>query len=199
MPITAKWGPMQFVVTSHQIVPLSGLKISQSVKTETQTSSDGDSVTNVKGKDAMSISFSTTYLASAGVDPRSKFEKWLELVGKAYPLYIGGKRVGPKQLTLEKVEITNTKHTNGGAFLAAEVAVSLKEYSSETTTKTTTKKSSSKSSSKKSSSKSSGSSKEATKAAISEKKQAMESTASTQDKATKRRGVSQFEDSRLLM
>ena len=194
MPITAKWGPMQFVVTSHQIVPLSGLKISQSVKTETQTSSDGDSVTNVKGKDAMSISFSTTYLASAGVDPRSKFEKWLELVGKAYPLYIGGKRVGPKQLTLEKVEITNTKHTNGGAFLAAEVAVSLKEYSSETTTKTTTKKSS-----KKSSSKSSGSSKEATKAAISEKKQAMESTASTQDKATKRRGVSQFEDSRLLM
>ena len=193
MPTTAKWGPMQFVVTSSKIIPLSGLKITQAVKTETQTNSNGNSVTNIKGKGAMAINFSTTYLASAGVDPRAKFEEWLALVGKAHPLYIGGKRVGPKQLTLENVEISNTKHTNGGAFLAVEVAVSLKEYADETTTKTTTKKSSSKSSSAKSSSKA------ATKATIAAKKQAMESTASKQDKATKRRGYSQFEDSLMLM
>lgn len=130
----ATWGPKSFVVDGSKIIPLSGLKITQAVKTETQTSS-GNSVANIKGKDALNVSFTTTYLVAAGVDPHAQLDEWLSLVGQAHPLYIGGKRIGPQKLTLQNVEVSNTRHTNSGDFLGIDVAITLKEYATEQTTK----------------------------------------------------------------
>lgn len=134
MPTTASWGPKSFVIEVSKIIPFSGLKITQSVKTETQTSS-GSSVVNMKGKDAMNVAFTTTYLAAAGVDPYAHLEEWLSLIGQSHPLYIGGKRIGPQKLTLQSVEVSNTRHTNKGEFLGIDVAIALKEYATEQTTK----------------------------------------------------------------
>lgn len=143
MPETIKWGPKSCVIESSRVIPFSGLKITQSAKTETQTS-DGNSVVNVKGKDALNVAFSVTYLVAAGVDPYANLEEWLSLVGQAHPLYIGGKRIGPEKLTLQSVEVSNTRHTNKGEFLGIDVAIALKEYTAGQVTKpaASTKKSS---------------------------------------------------------
>ena len=135
MPTSVKWGPKSCEISTSRIIPFSGLKITQAAKTETQTNTSGGSVVNVKGRDAMSVALTVKYLAAAGVDPHAQMEEWLALVGKAYPLYIGGKRIGPAELTLKNVEVANTFHTNSGDILGLDVALTFQEFATEQTVK----------------------------------------------------------------
>ena len=176
MPETIKWGPKSCVIESSKIISFSGLKITQSAKTETQSSS-GNSVVNVKGKDALNVAFSTTYLVAAGVDPYAHLEEWLSLVGQAHPLYIGGKRIGPQKMTLQSVEVSNTRHTNKGEFLGIDVAIALKEYTTEQTVKPTA-------SAKKASGSSSGS--KSSSSGLKKKVEAMKATATKSEKSLRK-------------
>lgn len=171
MPTAVKWGPKSCVIESSRIIPFSGLKITQAAKTETQTNTSGGSVVNVKGRDAMNVSLTVKYLATAGVDPHAQMEEWLALVGKAYPLYIGGKRIGPAELTLKNVEVANTFHTNSGDILGLDVALTFQEFATEQTVKPAA-----------SGSKSSGS------GSLKKKVEAMKATASKPEKSMRKPG-----------
>lgn len=130
MPVTGHWGPKQFVVAQSKIIPVEGLKISQAIKVETQNAADGDSVSNIKGKDAMEVAMKVAYYAPAGANPISEMNGWLNLLGKSHPLYIGSHQIGSKNLTLQKVQIEDELHTNSGDFLGLSVAITLKEFTS---------------------------------------------------------------------
>lgn len=129
MPVTGYWGPKQFVVAEKKVIQFDGLKISQSVKMETQNAADGDSVSNIKGKDAMEVSMKVAYYASVGANPISEMNGWFNLLGKSHPLYIGSQQIGAKNMTLQKVQVEDEIHNNKGDFLGLAVAITLKEFS----------------------------------------------------------------------
>lgn len=134
MAVTGSWGPKQFVVSQDKIIPIDGLKISQAVKVETQNAADGNSVSNIKGKDAMEVAMKVHYYAPAGANPISEMNGWLDLLGKSHPLYIGSQQIGSKKLTLQKVQFEDELHTIGGSFIGLAVAITLKEFSTGKTT-----------------------------------------------------------------
>ena len=133
MPVTGYWGPKQFVVSDQKIIPVDGLKISQAVKVETQNAADGNSVSNIKGKDAMEVSMKVAYYVQAGANPISEMNGWLNLLGQSHPLYIGSQQIGSKNLTLQKVQVEDEIHNNKGEFFGLVVAIALKELSSTST------------------------------------------------------------------
>ena len=128
MQYTARWGPKGFLVSAGRVVPFVGLSSTVSVKADTQNDTSGTAQTNKKGRELQPISFSTTYLRAAGVDPRAQVEEWEALVGESYPLIIGGKRFGPAKLMLKSVNTSEVLTTNDGTFLQAKVALTFEEY-----------------------------------------------------------------------
>lgn len=134
MPVTGYWGPKQFVVSDKKIIPFDGLKISQAVKVETQNNANGNSVSNIKGKDAMEVSMKVAYYAPAGANPVSEMNGWLNLLGKSHPLFVGSQQIGSGSLTLQKVQIDDEMHNNKGDFLGLVVAVTMKEFTNGSTT-----------------------------------------------------------------
>ena len=140
MEYTALWGPKGFIVSPSKIVPLLNLSTTLAVKTDTGISTGGTATTNTRGRELQAVSLSTIYVRGAGVDPRGQIDEWEAQVGKAYPLYIEGKRFGPNKLMLKSVEVTDTLLTNGGKFLQVAIALKFEEYSdgvSAITTRTT--------------------------------------------------------------
>ena len=138
MEYTALWGPKGFIVSPEKIVPLNDLVTSIALKQDNGTDTSGTSPTNTKGKEPQTISLSTTYVKSAGVDPRSQIDEWTAEVGNAYTLYIGGVQFGPSKLKLTKVDVTNILLSPKGTFLSVKVAVTLEEYVEQVSTTPTT-------------------------------------------------------------
>lgn len=134
MEYTALWGPKGFIVSSTKIVPLLGLETDFAVKAETSNEVGGASTTNYKGRELQSISFSTHYVAAAGVDPRGQIAEWEALVGKSHPLYIGDQRFGPKRLMLKSVNASDILLSNTGKFLRVTVVLKFEEYAPEAKT-----------------------------------------------------------------
>lgn len=128
MGYTALWGPKGFIVSTDKIVPLNDLVTSIALKQDSENDTSGTAQTNTRGKEPQTISLSTVYVKSAGVDPRSQIEEWSQQVGNAYPLYIGGIRFGPPKLKLTKVDVTDILLSPTGVFLSTKVAVTLEEY-----------------------------------------------------------------------
>lgn len=130
----AKWGNKGFLINPGKIVPLLNLATSFSRKADENEDTSGTPPTNTRGIELQTITLETTYLAAAGVDPRGQIEDWKAQFGKQYPLYINGKRFGPKLLELESVNFSGIELDNAGRFLKVEAAVTLKEYVPPTTT-----------------------------------------------------------------
>ena len=125
---TAKWGSKGFIVGPGKVVPLSNLSTSVELKSESNNDTSGTPPTNTRGRELQTITLETTYLAAAGVDPRGQIEEWQSLIGEKNSLYIQGRRFGPKQMQLTRVDVSNVVFSNGGAFLSADVAITLVEY-----------------------------------------------------------------------
>lgn len=134
MGYTAKWGPKGFLVSEKKIVPLGEVSTSITMKTDNGEDTSGTPPTNTRGRELQPVSFSTTYLRSAGVDPEAQFKAWGDLVGESYPLYIGNKRFGPKKLMLNGVDATMTYAPNG-LLLKADLTLNFEEYSEGGTSK----------------------------------------------------------------
>lgn len=143
MTYTAMWGSKGFIVSPSKIVPLMGLSTAFAVKAENGNDAKSSSTTNIKGRELQSVSLSTLYVRGAGVDPRGQIAEWEALVGKAYPLYIEGKRFGPKKLMLKSVNVSDVLLTNTGKFLQVSIALEFEEYTNASNTTTTPKTSSS--------------------------------------------------------
>lgn len=135
----AQWGPKGFIVSPDKIVAFDGFSTSIELNDDSEKDTSGKSPTNTKGLKPQAINMSITYTRAAGVDPRGQFEEWSGLVGQAYPLYIGGKRFGPDNVKLKKVDLSRLQLSNDGAFTSVTIAVSFEEYTVVQVTKTAKK------------------------------------------------------------
>ncbi len=151
------------------------------MKSDSKNDTSGKKPTNTRGTETEKISFSTTYLRAAGVDPRAQYEEWRGEVGKSYPLYVGGERFGPAKVELTSVDIAESILSPSGVFLKLRLSLTFTE---DTTSKnsTSTRKTTTTSSSSSSSAKAAAKYKET----VAAKKEAMNATASKSDKAEKK-------------
>lgn len=124
----AQWGSKGFLVSPGKIVPLSTISTAYVLKSESNNDTSGTPPTNTRGLELEEIMLETTYLAAAGVDPRGQVEEWKSLIGDTNPLYIQGKRFGPKLLQLKQVSVQNVQLDNAGRFLSVDLSISLQEY-----------------------------------------------------------------------
>lgn len=129
MGYAARWGPKGFVISASKIVPFNDLKTSITLKTDSENDTSGTAPTNTRGRELQPVTFSTTYLRAAGVDPRAQWEEWGKLVGSKYPLYVEEKRFGPALLTLKQVDLSDVLTDNRGRFLKATISITLEEHS----------------------------------------------------------------------
>ena len=176
MGYLAQWGPKGFIVSPNKIVPLKDFSTSVSLKADSENDTSGTDPTNTRGLEPQPINLSTTYLRSAGVDPRTQIDEWFTLVGVAHPLLIAGKRFGPPKVQLTQVSVSGLEFTNSGDILKADVSISLTEYADKKTSVQSKAKAATKSSKLAS----------AYEAAVAAKSQAMSATASGGDKAAKK-------------
>lgn len=123
----ASWGPKGFFVSPNKIVPFEGLTTSVSVKEDSEKDTSGISPTNSKGRELQPIAFSTTYFRGAGVDPRAQWEEWCDLVGKSYPLYIGGERFGPSKIKLKSADLSAVQTDINGRFVMVSIGLTFEE------------------------------------------------------------------------
>ena len=124
----AQWGSKGFLVSPGKIVPLSTISTAYVLKSESNNDTSGTPPTNTRGLELEEITLETTYLTAAGVDPRGQVEEWKSLIGDTNPLYIQGKRFGPKLLQLKQVSVQNVLLDNAGRFLSVDLSISLQEY-----------------------------------------------------------------------
>lgn len=185
MEYTALWGPKGFIVSPSKIVPLNNLSTSFAVKSDSGSSTSGASTTNTRGRELEAVSLSTLYVRGAGVDPRGQIAEWEAQVGKAYPLYIQGKRFGPAKLMLKSVDVSDILLTNTGKFLQAAVDLQFEEYVEQAAPK------SAKSKSTKTDGSSSQKAADTYNRIVSEKSAAMNATASKSDRASKKPGTTE--------
>lgn len=176
MEYTALWGPKGFIISPSKIVPLMNLATSFAVKTDSGSEAGGSATTNNRGRELQTVSLSTLYVRGAGVDPRGQIAEWEAQVGKAYPLYIQGQRFGPSKLMLKSVDVSDVLLNNTGKFLQCAVALTFEEYADPTKKATTTVNSTT------------TPSRAATvyQSVTDQKKQAINTTATTADKAAKK-------------
>lgn len=125
----ATWGPMVFQVSTKQIVVMEGLTTSLTLKQDSENDTSGTQPTNTRGRELRPISFDVTYLAAAGTNPRKQMKAWEAQLGNAYPLIVGGERLGPAKMKLTGVSTKDILLSNAGAFLQATVSITLEEYS----------------------------------------------------------------------
>ena len=153
------------------------------MKSDSKNDTSGKNPTNTRGKETQKITFSTTYLRAAGVDPLAQYNEWCGEIGKAYPLYVGGAKFGPAKMELTAVDIADSTILPNGVFTMLKLSLTLTE---DTTGKSTT------ATRKTTTSTSTASTSASTKAAakyketVAAKKEAMNATASKSDKAEKK-------------
>lgn len=130
----AQWGPKGFLIDPSKIVPFDGLSTAFSLNSEYRLDTSGNDPIYVRGRAPQSITFKTTYVASAGVDPRNQMRQWYDLIGMTYPMYINGVQFGPPLLQLISVDMPDVTLDNTGRILSLDVNISLAEYTGEAMT-----------------------------------------------------------------
>lgn len=158
MKYTLRWGPMGCVVSPTKVIPLSNFKTSYTLKEDSGTDTSGSEEIVQKGMELQPVSFTIVYAKATGSDPLDRLNEWAALVGKSYPLYLGGKRFGPKKMLLKQVDLSECLLGYDGSMIQATVAISLVEDSTGGTTKASTTSLSSSSSASSSARSGSGSS-----------------------------------------
>lgn len=129
MAYMARWGPKGFLVSPEKVVPFDGFSTDMKLKSDSENDTSGTQPTNTRGRELRTISFETQYYAALGADPRAQIDEWESLIGQSYPLFIGAKRFGPPKMTLTQVSTSELKLSLAGEMLSCKIAISLEEYS----------------------------------------------------------------------
>lgn len=133
MATMAKWGPKTWAVSREKVVALEGLSFSYSQVADNNTSTEEKKITNERGTELMTLSFTTVLHSGAGVDVRAEIESWKDLVTKVNYFYLGGKNLGPK-FQLRKVGVDNVKLDDLGRMRLATLSFEFKENDTDTDT-----------------------------------------------------------------
>lgn len=180
MNYKARWGPKGFVVSPLQVIPFDGFSTSIALKTDNGNDTSGTGATNTRGREPQTMTFTTKYLRSMGVNPRKQYEDWDAELGNSYPLYIGNKRFGPEKMKLTNVDVSELLLSERGDFISLTLNITLQEDTETTTTTTTTTTASSNAAAEKAA----GTYAATVARKEAEKNAALNATASSSDKAT---------------
>ncbi len=184
MGVKAKWGPKSFYTSPGRIIPFEGFSTSVTLKSDSENDTSGTEPTNTRGRELQPFSCSTTYHAAAGNDPWAEFHDWAKLVGEKYPLYVGGRRLGPaERFMLKNVNVSDMRQAENGAVLSLTVSLSFAEYSDGKSSKLASVSGGSSATS------SSAQAKATYEATVAAKTEAKNATASAADKAEKKVGA----------
>lgn len=127
MSIVASWLDKKFVVDATTIKSINNFSLTKELDVEEGEVKDGKSPTNVKGFKPQDLTISHKVSKFAGSDPLQEFNEWGERAGKRAGFHIGGRRIGPPALILDKVEFNATVISNRGEFLEAEITLTFSE------------------------------------------------------------------------
>lgn len=127
MAVQARWHTKSFEVTPKKVTSITGFTTSFAIKQDTNDDTSGTEKTNTRGRAPEEPSFTVTYLAAAGVNPRIEFGAWRNLVGIIDYLYIGGVRYGLNKFELVSADIADVVLDNKGYVLQAVVTLNFKE------------------------------------------------------------------------
>lgn len=130
----AQWGPKGFLTDPSIVVPFTDLSTAFSLNSEYRVDTSGNDPIYVRGRAPQTITLSTKYLSSLGVNPRNQMRQWYDLIGMTYPLYIGGVQFGPPLLQLQSVDLPEFLHDNTGKIIGLDVNITLTEYVGEART-----------------------------------------------------------------
>jgi hypothetical protein len=186
MGTKAKWGPKSFLTSPHKIIPFNDFSTSVTLKSDSENDTSGTEPTNTRGRELQPLSCSTTYHAAAGNDPWAEFHSWASLVGEKYPLFVGGRRLGPaERFILKGVDVTGMTQAEDGTVISLTLGLSFTEESEGKSSKLV-KASGGTSASGISSANRAGATYEQL---VAEKNAAKNATASTADKTERKRGA----------
>lgn len=150
----ATYASKVFQVSSDKIYTFDDFQYSSALQTEKQDTEGTKPSTYNKGSDLDSLSFKINLDVSYGVNPRTEWEDWKEIMNSsvAYPFILGGKPLGIYNFLVVGVAPSNVKIDNIGNILAMDLEVKFEEYvragAKKITKSTSTKKSGSKSNGK---------------------------------------------------
>ena len=140
MAVIAKWGPMQWEVSSKRIAALNGLSTAVELDTENSDDKAGSPATKTKALRLQTFMFEFTLSTVVGCDVRGEYEQWTELIGAKNPFYLGGKRFGPENLQLTAVAMNDAQVDDFGRIAMATISITLVEYAQEASKKKSSSK-----------------------------------------------------------
>lgn len=128
MSIIASWKTATFEVSRNRAVSIQDLSLSYVLKESKQNKKQSKKhSTTKKGLEPVSMNFTTSLCANAGVNIRKEMEAWKKLVGEVDYIKIGGKKFGPK-MKLKKVSISKVLIDDAGRFRVADLSMEFEEY-----------------------------------------------------------------------
>jgi len=113
--VMCKWGSKKWKVSWKKVKAITELGYSMSY--------DSDE----KKKDKRTITITYDVYQEMGVDVRKELKGWYKFLGKKNGLYIGKKRIGPKKVRLDAVDISGVQVTQRGETIKASFSLTFTE------------------------------------------------------------------------
>lgn len=112
---------------------LDGLSTTYKMTEASNNDKTGKSPTENIGMELEEYSFSTEYKVETGTqDVWAIVELWKSMIGKAAPLIIGSRQIGPPKLQLKQVSVGDVKISALGTVRSAKLSFSFKEFAENT-------------------------------------------------------------------
>ena len=127
MSIQASWLDKKWTIDSNAIKAINNFSLVKELDVEEGETKDGKSPTTVKGFKPQDLTITYKVSTSTGSNPLKEYNEWGERAGKRAGFHVGGRRIGPPALILDKVEFNATVISNSGQFLEADITLTFSE------------------------------------------------------------------------
>jgi hypothetical protein len=124
--IQASWHKRKFKIDKKHILTLEELSSSWGIITDTVETKHDEKI-KVKGRSLQTVSFVANVNLATGIKPEAEMNAWVKLVGTSAPLYIGGRRFGPKYLMLKQCDGGDYILDNFGRIVSVALTLSFVE------------------------------------------------------------------------
>jgi len=104
MAVMAKWRDKTWEVSHNKVLAIENLAFSYEQKADNNNAAEGAPLTNERGMELFSLSFSCVLHANAGISVEKEIQSWRGLVTKTGPFFLNGVQIGPV-LQLSKVSV----------------------------------------------------------------------------------------------
>lgn len=129
--VMASWQDKEFEVSAKKIQALNSITLERELETETNDDKAGSSPTKTSTYKLQKFSVDFKVTGYAGVDVRTEFDSWCDLVGQYAPFYLGVRRWGPPNVQLIKVSLSEATLNDWGDILIGKITCDFQEYAPE--------------------------------------------------------------------